>query len=75
MYPSSSNRLSPKSPFQQDDNTAVMPLRGHQGRLYNWCAVCRATIPAEHKTLWIHLNRVHDLDFIPGCKECNYFRS
>ena len=52
-----------------------MPLRGPQGRMYSWCAVCKDDIPYRHRTLRIHLNRAHSLDFIPGCVDCAYYRS
>ena len=52
-----------------------MPLRGVNGRLYTWCVVCRDEVPSRHKTLRIHLNRAHGMEFIPGCPSCFYFRS
>ena len=52
-----------------------MPLRGVNGRLYTWCVVCRDEVPGRHKTLRIHLNRAHGMEFIPGCPSCFYFRS
>ena len=52
-----------------------MPLQGVNGRLYTWCVVCRDEVPDRHKTLRIHLNRAHGMEFIPGCPSCFYFRS
>ena len=55
--------------------TVAMPLKGVNGRLYDWCVVCRTSIPGKHKTLRIHLNRAHSLEFLPGCPVCFYYRS
>ena len=47
-----------------------MPLKGVNGRLYKWCAVCKDTLPDR-----IHLNRSHAMELLPGCPDCAYFRS
>ena len=52
-----------------------MPLRRVNGRLFTWCVVCRDEIPDKHKTLRIHLNRSHGMEFLPGCPSCFYYRS
>jgi len=51
-----------------------MPLKGVHGRLYSWCAVCQKDRPTEHPSLSTHLSRAHQLDLIPGCPRCTYFR-
>ena len=51
-----------------------MPLLGVNGRLFTWCVVCRDEVPSRHKTLRIHLNRAHGMEFIPGCPSCFYMR-
>ena len=52
-----------------------MPLRGVDGRFYEWCVVCQSRLPEEHKTLRIHLSRSHVLELLPGCPSCFYYRS
>lgn len=49
-----------------------MPLRGHDGRKYDWCVLCQAFL---EETLTTHLRRVHGCDLVPGCPRCFYFRS
>ena len=52
-----------------------MPLRGADGRFYGWCVVCQGDIPKAHKTLRIHLSKAHQLELLPGCPHCFYYRS
>ena len=51
-----------------------MPLRGVGAREYSWCVVCQEELPATER-LTAHLQGQHDLDLIPGCPECCYFRA
>ena len=43
-------------------------------RRYSWCCLCRRELP-RNVTLTTHLQNSHDLDLIPGCPECFYFRT
>ena len=43
--------------------------------MYEWCAVCKDTLPGRPKTLRIHLNRSNAMELLPGCQDCSYFRS
>ena len=52
-----------------------MPLKGVNGRLYEWCMVCKDTLPDRHKTLRIHHNWSHAMELLPGCPDCSYFQS
>ena len=52
-----------------------MALRGTEGRLYKWCAICRTDMPPRHKTLRIHLNQAHEMELLPGCPRCRHYRS
>ena len=52
-----------------------MQLKGVYSLLYNWCVVCKNTVPERHKTLRIHLNKSHRMELLPGCVSCFYYRS
>jgi len=51
-----------------------MPLRGVGARDYAWCVVCQEELPATER-LTAHLQSRHNLDLIPGCPECSYYRA
>jgi len=51
-----------------------MPLRGIGARDYGWCLVCQEDLLASER-LTAHLQGRHNLDLIPGCPECCYYRA
>ena len=50
-----------------------MPLRGLSAKSYKWCVVCKTDLSGTD-TLRMHMERSHNLDVIPGCPECFYYR-
>lgn len=50
-----------------------MPLRGLSAKSYKWCVVCKTDLTGTD-TLRMHMERSHNLDVIPGCPECFYYR-